>query len=101
MWTWVWAERQAEELKKREREKWRETERKAQHQQGFSLVKQEVWRTKGQTEGLFQSAALLSHCFHSNSWMHSLYRFSFVSLKELFQKSLAGVFVFSLASMQL
>lgn len=84
----------AKKKKKKERQKWRETGRKAQHQQGFSFVKQEVWGTKGQTEGLFQSVALLSHCFHGNSSMHSVYRFSFVSRKRTVSKNLATVFAF-------
>lgn len=46
------------------RQKRGEIGRKAWHQEGFSLVKQEVWETKGQKEELFQSVTPLSHCFH-------------------------------------
>lgn len=52
------------DLKKTTRQKRGEIGRKAWHQEGFSLVKQEVWETKGQKEELFQSVTPLSHCFH-------------------------------------
>lgn len=53
-----------ERLKKTTRQKRGEIGRKAWHQEGFSLVKQEVWETNGQKEELFQSVTPLSLCFH-------------------------------------
>lgn len=79
---------------KRERQKQRETGRKAQHQQGFSLVKQEVWGTKGQTEGLFQPVPLLSHCFQCHSSRRAVYRLGFVSRNRTVPENLSGVFAF-------
>lgn len=79
---------------KRERQKRRETGRKGQHQQGFSFVKQEVWGTKGQTEGLFQSVPLLSHCFHCHSSRRAVYRLGFVSRNRTVPENASGVFAF-------
>lgn len=61
---WVQTEGQKGKIKKTTRQKRGEIGRKAWHQEGFSLVKQEVWETKGQKEELFQSVTPLSHCFH-------------------------------------
>lgn len=61
---WVQTEAQRGKIKKTTRQKRGEIGRKAWHQEGFSLVKQEVWETKGQKEELFQSVTPLSHCFH-------------------------------------
>lgn len=69
----------------------RETGRKAQHQQGFSFVKQEVWGTKGQTEGLFQSVPLLSHCFLCHSSRRAAYRVGFVTRNKTVPENVSGV----------
>lgn len=73
------------------RQKQRETGRKAQHQQGFGFVKQEVWGTKGQTEGLFQSVPLLSHCFHCHSSRRAAYQVVFVTRKRTVPENVSGV----------
>lgn len=62
---WVQTEGQKGKIKKNQtRQKRGEIGRKAWHQEGFSLVKQEVGEIKGQKEELFQSVTPLSHCFH-------------------------------------
>lgn len=78
-----------------------ETGRKAQHQQGFSFVKQEVWATKGQTEELFQSAPLLSRCFHCHSRRRTAYRVVFVTWNPTVPENVSGVSVFVPDIMQL
>lgn len=95
-WTWAQPERQKERTdeKKRVRQKQRETGRKAQHQQGFSFVKQEVWGTKGQTEGLFQSVPLLSHCFLCHSSRRAAYRVVFVTRNRTVPENVSGVSAF-------
>lgn len=76
------------------RQKQRETGRKAQHQQGFSFVKQEVWGTKGQTVGLFQSVPLLSHCFHCYSSRHAVYQVVFVTRNRTVPENVSSVSAF-------
>lgn len=84
-------ERENRWKKKRERQKWRETGRKARHQQGFSFVKQEVWWTKGQTEGLFQSVPMLSHCFLCHSSRRAAHRVVFVTRNRPVPENVSGV----------
>lgn len=97
MWTWAKPEKQKDQIKKKkkeERDRNRETGRKVLHQQGFSSVKQEVWGTKGQTDWLFQSVPMLSHCFHCHSSRRALYRLGFVPRNRTVPEKASGVFAF-------